>query len=171
MPGVLHVPHGEVVVKVVIEIERLVDVLRFVVGKLDAGLLPPEQVRHQADEAGLREFVRVAAHGVVDAPDFHDGDDGAGGRTVGDREIASHLAVAQLDPDIPRLHADARAAACGGSLRSLASSNEIQSLAAKPRIYRPNHVKGLAPKSKTGALSLLPRNRPSLGTAGGAAYG
>src|SRR3954468_727191 len=41
---------------------------------------------------------------VVDAPDFHDRDDGAGGRLVRDREIGAHLAVVQLDPDALRFH-------------------------------------------------------------------
>ena len=99
MPGVLHVAHREVVVEVVVEIECLPDVLGIVVGKLDAGLLPPEQVGHQADEAGLGELVRMMPHGVVDAPDLHDGDDRADRRPVGDREIRPHLAVAQLDLD------------------------------------------------------------------------
>src|SRR5262245_59847278 len=67
--------------------------------------------------------MRVPAHGVVDAPDFHDGDDGAGRRAVGDRDIGSHLAVAQLDLDglrfhADRLHADAWAAVRAGSLSS-----------------------------------------------------
>src|SRR5262245_46114528 len=118
MPGILHVAHSEVVIEVVVEIERLLHVLRIVIGELDVRLLPPEEIRYQADESGLREFVRVPAHGVVDAPDFHDGDDGAGGRAVRDREIGSHLAVAQLDPDILRLHAGARAVVRAGSLSS-----------------------------------------------------
>src|SRR4029453_7023364 len=118
VPGVLHVAHGEVVVEVVVEIERLLDVVGIMVGELDAWLLPPEQVGHQADEAGLRELVRVRPHGVVDAPDLHDGDDGAGRRTVRKREIGAHLAVAQLDPDVPRLHADTFASVGDGSLSS-----------------------------------------------------
>src|SRR5262245_21947594 len=73
MPRVLHVAHGEVVVEVVVEIERLLDVFGIVIGELDARLLPPEQVRHQADESRLREFMGMPAHGVVDAPDFHSG--------------------------------------------------------------------------------------------------
>src|SRR5262245_47430688 len=123
MPGVLHVAHGEVVVEVVVEIERLLDVFGIVIGELDARLLPPEQIRHQAHEPRLREFMRVPAHGVVDAPDFHDGDDGARRRAVRDRDIGSHLAVAQLDLDglrfhADRLHADAWAAVRAGSLSS-----------------------------------------------------
>src|SRR5262249_19073547 len=118
VPGVLHVAHGEVVVEVVVEIERLLHVFGIVVGELDTRLLPPEQIRDQADESGLREFVRVPTHGVVDAPDFHDGDDGAGRRAVRDRDISSHLAVAQLDLDGLRFHADARAAVRAGSLSS-----------------------------------------------------
>ena len=100
VPGVLHVAHAEVVVELVIEIERLLHVIGIVVGQLDARLLPPEQVRHEADEAGLGELVGVLAHGVVDAPDFHDGDDRAGGRLVRIGEIGAHLAVAQLHPDV-----------------------------------------------------------------------
>ena len=96
VPGVLHVADGEVVVEVVVEIERLLHVFGIFVGEFDARLLPPEQVRHQADEAGLGEFMRMMAHGVVDAPDFHDGDDRAGRRLVGNGEIGAHLAVAQL---------------------------------------------------------------------------
>ena len=95
-PDVLHVAHPEVVVEVIVEIERLLHVLGVAVVQLDARLLPPEQVRHQADESRLGEFVRVAAHGVVDAPDLHDGDDGAGRRPVGIRDVSAHLAVTQL---------------------------------------------------------------------------
>src|SRR6516164_2677025 len=67
--------------------------------------------------------MRMPAHGVVDAPDFHDGDDSAGRRAVRNRDIGSHLAVAQLDLDglrfhADRLHADAWAAARAGSLSS-----------------------------------------------------
>src|SRR5262249_50000039 len=87
-------------------------------GELDAWLLPPEQIRHQADKSRLREFMGVPAHGVVDAPDFHDGDDGAGGRPGRDRKIGAHLAVAQVDPDGLRFHAEAPAAVRAGSLRS-----------------------------------------------------
>src|SRR5262249_41136462 len=118
VPGVLHVAHGEVVVEVVVEIERLLHVFGIVVGELDTRLLPPEQIRHQADKSRLREFMRVPAHGVVDAPDFHDGDDGAGRRAVRDREIGAHLAVTQLDRDGLRFHADALAAVRAGSLSS-----------------------------------------------------
>src|SRR6059058_6419221 len=118
MPRVLHVAHGEVVVEVVVEIESLFHLLRIVVVEFDAGLLPPEQVRHQADESGLREFVRVPAHGLVDAPDFHDGDNGTGGGAVRDGEIGSHFPVAQLDADELSLHGDARAALRAGSLSS-----------------------------------------------------
>src|SRR5262245_63230803 len=56
--------------------------------------------------------MRVPAHGVVDAPDFHDGDDGARRRPIGDRDIGSHLAVAQLDLDGLRFHADRLHADC-----------------------------------------------------------
>src|SRR5262249_5103242 len=100
------------------EIERLLHVLGIVIGKLDAGLLSPEQVGHQADEAGLGELVRVRPHGVVDAPDLHDRDDGAGRRAIRNGEIGAHLAVAQLDPDVLRLHAVTFAAAGAGSLSS-----------------------------------------------------
>jgi hypothetical protein len=40
--AILHVAHGEVVVEVIIEIERLLHVLRIVVRELDAGFLSPE---------------------------------------------------------------------------------------------------------------------------------
>src|SRR5262249_56059522 len=58
-----------------------------------------------------------------DAPDFHEGDDATGRRAVRDREICSHLAVAQLDLDglrfhADRFHADAWAAIRAGSLSS-----------------------------------------------------
>src|SRR6516225_9138029 len=64
--------------------------------------------------------MRMPAHGVVDAPDFHDG---AGRRAVRDRDIGTHLAVAQLDLDglrfhADRFHADAWAAVRAGSLSS-----------------------------------------------------
>ena len=55
-------------------------------------------------EAGFGEFVGMVAHRVVDAPDFHDGDDGAGRRAVGDGQIGAHVAVAQLHGDVPGFH-------------------------------------------------------------------
>src|SRR5581483_2980616 len=67
-------------------------------------LLPPEQVGHQADEAGFGELVRVPAHGVVDTPDFHDGDDGAGGRLVRIGDIGAHGAVTEFDLDVLGSH-------------------------------------------------------------------
>ena len=73
----------EVVIELVVEVEGLLHVLGVVVGELDARLLAPEEIRHQADEARLGEFLRVLAHGVVDAPDLHDGDDGARGLRSG----------------------------------------------------------------------------------------
>src|SRR5262249_24998817 len=85
----------------------------------------PEQVGHQADEAGLGELVGVAAHGVVDAPNLHDGDDRAGGRLVGNSEIGAHLAVAELYSDGLGLHA---------GLSSLSSS---RALPAKIIAFRP----------------------------------
>src|SRR6185436_6848999 len=68
VPDVLHVAHAEVVVEVVIEIERLLHILRIAVVELDARLLPPEQVRDQADESRLGELMRMPPHRVVDAP-------------------------------------------------------------------------------------------------------
>ena len=79
LSGILHVAHGEVVVEVVVEIERLLHVFGIVIGELDARLLPPEPIRDQADESRLREFMRVPAHGVVHAPDFHNRDDAPAG--------------------------------------------------------------------------------------------
>src|SRR5262249_31306543 len=90
--------------EVVVEIERLADVGGIMVGELDAGLLAPEQVRHQADEAGLGELVSMVAHRIVDAPDLHDGDDGAGRGAIGQRQVGAHLTVAELHPDVSRLH-------------------------------------------------------------------
>jgi hypothetical protein len=82
VPSVLHITHGEVIVEVIVEVERLLHVLGIAVGQFDARLLTPEQIRDQADESSLRKFVRVPAHGVVDPPDFHDGDDAACRRAV-----------------------------------------------------------------------------------------
>ena len=96
--------HGEVVVEVVVEVECLLDVLGIAVGKLDARLLPPEKIRNETDEAGLRKFVGVMPHGVVDAPDFHDGDDRWRGSAGGYGQIGPHLAVAKLDLDVLRSH-------------------------------------------------------------------
>jgi len=42
VPSVLHVAHREVVVEVVVEIERLLDVVGIAVAELDTGLLPPD---------------------------------------------------------------------------------------------------------------------------------
>src|SRR5262249_6743486 len=99
--------------------ERLLDVFGIVIGELDARLLPPEQVRHEADEPRLREFMRMPAHGVVDAPDFHDGDDGTGRRAFRNRDIgAPQLDLDGLRFHADRFHADACAAVRAGSLSS-----------------------------------------------------
>src|SRR6185437_2261080 len=116
-------------IEIIVEIECLLHVLRVLVGKLHARFLPPEQIRHQADEAGFGEFVRMMAHRVVDAPDFHDGDDGADGCLVGDRQIGSHLAVAQLDLNVLRFHTPAFAFAFNLS-KSRALPARIRSRAA-----------------------------------------
>src|SRR5215211_3516488 len=59
---VFHVADREVVVEIVVEIERLAHVVGIVIRELDARLLAPEQVGHQADEAGFCEFMGVVAH-------------------------------------------------------------------------------------------------------------
>ena len=74
------------------------------------GLLAPEQVGDEAHESRFGELVGVVAHGVVDAPDLHDGDDGAGRRAVGHGEVGAHLAVAKLHRDVLRLHGVSRVA-------------------------------------------------------------
>jgi hypothetical protein len=52
----------------------------------------------------MHEFVRVMTHGVVDTPDFHDRNDGAGGCAIGDRQIRAHFAIAQFHLDVLRFH-------------------------------------------------------------------
>src|SRR5262249_11158328 len=94
-PGILHVADREVVVEVVIEVERLLHVIGVAVAELEAGLLPPEQVRDQADESRFGKLMRVAAHGVVAAPDLHEGDVGGVRGAIGSREASAHLAVTQ----------------------------------------------------------------------------
>ena len=100
VPDVLHVADAEVVVELVVEIERLLHVIGILVGQFDARLLPPEQIRHEADESRLRELMRVVAHGVVDAPDLHDGDDRADRLLVRIGDVGAHRAVAQLHLDV-----------------------------------------------------------------------
>ena len=58
-PGVDHVLNAKVVVEIVVEIERFLHVLGVGVGKLDAGLLPPEEIGYEAHEARFREFPSV----------------------------------------------------------------------------------------------------------------
>src|SRR4051812_29491360 len=53
-PRVLHIAYREVVVEVVVQIEGLLDVVRILVGELNAGLLPPEEIRYETDKASLR---------------------------------------------------------------------------------------------------------------------
>src|SRR6266581_6834949 len=101
---VLRVAHAEVVVEVVIEIEGLLHVRGIPVVELDARLLAPEEVGHEAHEPRLGEFLRVAAHGVVHAPDFHDGDDRARRRSVRERDMRAHFAVPQADAEFAGLH-------------------------------------------------------------------
>jgi hypothetical protein len=104
MPGVLHVADGKVVVEIVVEIERLLDVVRIAVRELNTGLLAPKQIGHEADETGLREFTGMMAHGVVDAPNLHDRNDRAGGGAIGDCEVRAHFAVAQFHRDVLCFH-------------------------------------------------------------------
>src|SRR5262249_5166603 len=106
LPSVLHVAHPEVVVELVVEIERLLDVLGIAVGKLDAGFLAPEQVGYEAHEPWFGELLRMMPHGFVDAPDLHDGDDRASRRPVGNSDVGAHLAVAELDLDVLGFHTD-----------------------------------------------------------------
>src|SRR5260221_10236249 len=100
-PRVLHVAHAEVVVEIIVEIERLLHVFGVPVVQLDARFLAPEEVGHEAHESGLGEFLRVAAHGVVHAPYFHDGDDCAGGGAFGGGGGHTHLTVPQADGGVP----------------------------------------------------------------------
>src|SRR6267154_1971851 len=102
--SVLHVAHAEVVVEVVIEIEGLFDVARVFIVELDARFLAPEEVGHEAHEPRFGEFLRMAAHGVVHAPDFHDGDDRARRRLVRERDMRAHLAVPQANAELAGLH-------------------------------------------------------------------
>jgi hypothetical protein len=52
-----------------------------------------------------REVRAALERSGVDAPDLHDGDR-AGRRSLRDRQIGTHLAVAQLDPDVLRFQSD-----------------------------------------------------------------
>ena len=104
MPSVLHIADAEVVVELVIEIERLLHMVGVRVGEFNAWLLPPEQVGDETHEARFGELVGVMAHGVVDAPDFHDGDDRAHGRLVGIGDIGAHRTVAKFDLDVFSSH-------------------------------------------------------------------
>ena len=101
---VLHIPNRQVVIEIVVEIEGFLDVIRIFVGELDARLLPPEEIRHETNEAGLGEFMGMMAHGVVDAPYFHDRNDCTGRRLIGNGDIGAHLAVAQPHLYVSRLH-------------------------------------------------------------------
>src|SRR5258706_8644912 len=101
---VLHVAHAEVVVEVVIEIESLLHIRGILVVQLYARLLAPEEVWHEAHEPRFGEFLRMAAHGVVHVPVFHDGDDRARRRLVRERDMRAHLAVPQADAELAGLH-------------------------------------------------------------------
>src|SRR5205814_810055 len=100
----LHAAHGEVVLEIVVEIERLFHVFGIRVVQFDSRLLAPEQVRHEAYESGLGKLLRVTPHGVVHAPDFHDGDDGARGGVLGEGDVRPHLTVPQADAELPGSH-------------------------------------------------------------------
>src|SRR5882672_10890100 len=101
---VLHVAHPEVVVEVVVEVEGLLHVLGVSVVELDAGLLAPEEIGDEAHEPDLRELLRVTPHGVVYAPNLHDGDDRRRRRSLGEDYVRAHRAVAQGDADVPNSH-------------------------------------------------------------------
>ena len=83
VPGILHVAHGEVVVEFVVEVERLLDVLGIASESSTPGSCRQNRSGTRQMKPASRKFVCMMAHGVVDAPDLHDGDDGAAGRAVG----------------------------------------------------------------------------------------
>src|SRR5258708_23806553 len=101
---VLHILDREVVIEIVVEIERFLDVFLVLVGELDAGFLPPEEVRHETNEASFGKFVGMMAHGVIDAPYLHDRDDRAARRFIWDGDIGAHFAGPQLYFYVSRLH-------------------------------------------------------------------
>src|SRR6185437_1605978 len=105
------------------------------------------QVRHQADKSGLGKFMRVMAHGVVDAPDLHDRDDRARRRPVGNGDIGTHFSVAQLHLCIERLHQPALAFA-------FANAGNLRSARALPEKIR---SRSLAPMSSAPTASIVPR--------------
>src|SRR5947207_14149835 len=122
--------------------------IRVAVGKLDPGLLAPKQVGDETDKAGLREFVCVMAHGVVDAPDFHDRNDGAGGHTVGDREISAHFPVAELHRDVLGFHF---ALYSFSSVRALPARIRFMSGSASPSPRTPSNVSAIKARPRSGS--------------------
>jgi hypothetical protein len=51
------------------------------------------------------KFMRVVPHGIIDAPNLHDGDDCSRRRPVGNREIGSHFSVPQRPVNGPAIGA------------------------------------------------------------------
>src|SRR5262249_12690527 len=123
-----------------------------------ARLLPPEQVGNQTEKSRRGKLVGVPAHGVVDAPNFHDGDNRSGRRAVRHGQIGAHLAAPQFDPDVLCLHRAASDVEAGAS----ASLSKRRALPAKIL----SRSGALTSSASTARMVPRVRSRPPCGSNG-----
>jgi hypothetical protein len=93
-----------VLVELLHQAERLLELLGHVGIELDAGLDPPEQVRGDADIAEARPVIAFAANPLVDPEYLLDHHDRALGRALRLGEIGCEAAVAAQRFDRDRRH-------------------------------------------------------------------
>ena len=82
-----------------IRVEGLLPVRLGLVGELDAGLQPPEQVGHQGEIAARGHAVGDVAHHLIDAENFLDDDQARAAPGARAGEIAGEAAVLAFDGD------------------------------------------------------------------------
>jgi hypothetical protein len=98
------VDHALVHVETLHQSECLAPIFLGLVGKLNAGLQPPEQVRGEREAAARRVVVADLAHHVIDAEDFLDHHHAGSVTRRRTREIGPEAAVRAFDADILTAH-------------------------------------------------------------------
>ena len=97
--GVLYVPYARISVISRIESKAVLPVGLGGNVKVDARLLPPEQIWRDRDEALLRQFVASLANVVVDSEQLLQNDNGRGRYCLRPRDIGGKCAVPSFDSD------------------------------------------------------------------------
>jgi hypothetical protein len=89
----LEIVHALDLVETLIELERACPFRLGLVGELDAGLLPPEEIGTKCDVALRRETVGDVAHHLVDAEDLLDDENARTLAALRCREVAGKAAA------------------------------------------------------------------------------